>query len=105
MFAFSLQGQFKDAFDIVQNTDSLGVPYDYESIMHYPWNAFSSNGKKTMTPLKPLNGKTPYVALSALDAKQTSLMYDCPGKRLQNVYELLFEVLYQRPKNGDILIQ
>ena len=77
-----IQGRFKDAFDIVQNTDSLGVPYDYGSIMHYPWNAFSANGKKTMTPLQSLNGKTPYVALSDLDAKQTSLMYDCPGKGL-----------------------
>lgn len=72
-------GRFKDAFDIVKNTDSLGVPYDYESIMHYPWNAFSSNGKDTISPLKPLNGKTPYIALSKADAQQTSLMYNCPA--------------------------
>lgn len=76
------QGRFKDAFDIVKNTDSLGVPYDYESIMHYPWNAFSSNGKDTISPLKPLNGKTPYIALSKADAQQTSLMYNCPGKNM-----------------------
>jgi len=72
-------GQFKDAFDIVKNTDSLGVPYDYESIMHYPWNAFSSNGKNTMTPKRDLKGKQPYVELSKLDAEQTSHMYNCPA--------------------------
>jgi len=72
-------GQFKDAFDIVKNTDSLGVPYDYESIMHYPWNAFSSNGRNTMSPKQDLQGKTPYIALSKADAEQTSLMYNCPA--------------------------
>jgi len=71
--------QFKDAFDIVQNTDSLGVSYDYESIMHYPWNAFSSNGKNTITPLRNTKNLVPYVALSKADAEQTSLMYNCPA--------------------------
>ena len=84
-----LQGQFKDAFDIVHNTDSLGVAYDYESIMHYPWNAFSSNGKNTMTAKKPLNGKTPYIELSKADAEQTSLMYNCPGK-VNYTYKTVF---------------
>ena len=69
----------------MKNTDSLGVPYDYESIMHYPWNAFSSNGKNTMTPKQDLKGKTPYVELSKLDAEQTSLMYNCPGKKKINI--------------------
>jgi len=72
-------GQFKDAFDIVKNTDSLGVPYDYESIMHYPWNAFSSNGKNTMSPKRNLNGKVPYIGLSKADAEQVSRMYNCPA--------------------------
>ena len=57
----------------------MGVPYDYESIMHYPWNAFSSNGKDTMSPVRDTKGKTPYIELSAADAKQTSLMYNCAG--------------------------
>nr|XP_002156428.3 unnamed protein product [Hydra vulgaris] len=71
--------QFKDAFDIVKETSSLGVDYDYASIMHYPWNAFSSNGKDTITPIKPLNGKTPYIELSKDDIEQVSRMYNCPA--------------------------
>jgi len=71
--------QFKDAFDIVQNTNSMNVPYDYESIMHYPWNAFSSNGKDTMTPIKDTKGKVPYIEMSKADALQVSRMYNCPA--------------------------
>jgi len=71
-------GWFKDAFDKVKGTDDYGVPYDYESIMHYPWNAFSSTGKDTMSPKRPTNGKVPYIELSKDDALQTSRMYNCP---------------------------
>ena len=54
-----------------------GVPYDYSSIMHYPWTAFSKNGKDTMVPIRSLNGKTPYVKLSPDDALQARRMYKC----------------------------
>jgi len=70
-------GQFDSAFRKEKMGVSLGVKYDYESIMHYPWSAFSSNGQDTMSPKKSTN-QVPYVALSKLDALQTSLMYDCP---------------------------
>ena len=57
-----------------------GVPYDYSSIMHYPWTAFSKDGKsQTLVPIRPLNGKTPYVKLSDSDALQANRMYKCAG--------------------------
>ncbi|KAL7645904.1 UNVERIFIED_CONTAM: hypothetical protein RMT77_002801 [Armadillidium vulgare] len=35
-------------FDIIPDEDVLKVPYDYESIMHYPENAYSKNGNLTI---------------------------------------------------------
>ncbi|KXJ22470.1 Blastula protease 10 [Exaiptasia diaphana] len=58
------------------------VPYDYSSIMHYPWTAFSKNGKETIQPIRDLNGKLPYIALSDDDALQANRMYKCPGHKL-----------------------
>ena len=57
-----------------------GVPYDFESIMHYPFTAFSKNGKPTIRNVVPMNGKVPYVELSDGDAQQTNAMYKCNGK-------------------------
>ncbi|XP_078359766.1 zinc metalloproteinase nas-15-like [Oculina patagonica] len=70
----------------VQGTEVVdyGVPYDYSSIMHYPWTAFSKNGQMTMEPIRHLNGKTPYVRLSDDDALQARRMYQCSSKSLRN---------------------
>jgi len=59
--------------------DSLGVPYDYASIMHYPWNAFSQTwGKDTMKPIRRVR-VPPYEHISPLDVKQAMLFYKCGG--------------------------
>ncbi|XP_028391807.1 zinc metalloproteinase nas-14-like [Dendronephthya gigantea] len=58
--------------------DSVGEPYDYASIMHYPFNAFSKDwNKDTIIPLRPLNGKEPYIELTKSDARQANIMYKC----------------------------
>ena len=78
---FSLPG-LEDAFakrKYGTEVVDYGVPYDFGSIMHYPFTAFSKNGKPTIRAISSMNGKTPYVGLSADDAKQTNLMYKCNG--------------------------
>eukprot|EP00795_Rhopilema_esculentum_P001751 gene1751-16235_t len=72
----NIEDWVKSAFDKVKDSDDYGVPYDYASIMHYPWHAFSKNGKDTMSPLRTVT-KQPYIELSDGDAKQTNRMYQC----------------------------
>ncbi|CAH3019601.1 unnamed protein product [Porites evermanni] len=55
----------------------FGVPYDFASIMHYPFTAFSKNGKPTIRNIVDMQGKTPYIVLSDGDARQTNAMYKC----------------------------
>jgi hypothetical protein len=57
-----------------------GSKYDFASIMHYPFTAFSKNGKPTIKAIASMNGKTPYVELSPDDAMQTNKMYKCDGE-------------------------
>ncbi|EDO33955.1 predicted protein, partial [Nematostella vectensis] len=75
--------EFHDAFEKrkwgTEVTD-YGSQYDFASIMHYPFTAFSKNGRPTIKAIADMQGKTPYVALSADDAMQTNAMYKCNGK-------------------------
>ncbi|XP_028402414.1 uncharacterized protein LOC114525354, partial [Dendronephthya gigantea] len=57
--------------------DSLGVIYDYGSVMHYPRRAFSGNGRDTIVPRKPGVEIGQRSRLSGKDALQANLMYQC----------------------------
>ncbi|XP_078663891.1 astacin-like [Branchiostoma floridae x Branchiostoma belcheri] len=76
--------EFRSQFDKYDDSyiDSLGTPYDYGSVMHYPGDAFSSNGQPTIVPSQ--NGVTlgNTEGISAIDAQQMNLLYGCspPGE-------------------------
>lgn len=61
--------------------NSLGIKYDYDSVMHYGPYDFSRNGSKTITAKKKTNikfGSKP--RLSKSDKQQAQLLYKCKGK-------------------------
>ena len=64
-------------FDIEETIDSLGVGYDYNSIMHYDHDAFGTDGRTTLQAhdLTIPIGKA--VELSDLDILQANLLYQC----------------------------
>jgi len=59
--------------------NSLNVPYDYYSVMHYGSKAFTKNQKPTIESIKPGITEFGNTHISPLDAKQANLLYDCPG--------------------------
>ncbi|KAK9502787.1 hypothetical protein O3M35_011493 [Rhynocoris fuscipes] len=59
---------------------TYGVPYNYESIMHYPATSFSKNGEPTILPLdKSVNIKLlgQREKITKHDVKKINLMYNC----------------------------
>lgn len=60
--------------------DTLGLPYDYFSIMHYEWNAFSTNGQATVVALQPgvnLVNASQKKSLTDIDIAEIRKYYDC----------------------------
>ncbi|XP_037824850.1 seminal metalloprotease 1-like, partial [Lucilia sericata] len=56
----------------------FGVGYDYDSVMHYPPQAFSKNGRRTLLSLKSENMNFGQRReLSEKDIKKLNLMYKC----------------------------
>ncbi|XP_062510982.1 blastula protease 10-like [Corticium candelabrum] len=73
------------AFDRMSKSkvNSLKVPYDFLSIMHYDENAFSKNTRPTIQLRHEWKGKTLKLGqrdgLSELDAMQAKMLYGCDG--------------------------
>lgn len=64
--------------------DSLGLLYDYDSIMHYAKNTFSKGTYlDTILPMESTGKKRPEIGqrirLSEGDIAQTNLLYKCPS--------------------------
>jgi hypothetical protein len=66
-------------FRVRENLQDLNVEYDYESIMHYTEYAHSKNGRKTMIPLKNIDGVAigQRESLSEKDILKIKRLYDC----------------------------
>lgn len=75
-----------------EEVNSLGLPYDYDSIMHYAKNTFSKGTYlDTILPMETHGKKRPEIGqrirLSEGDIAQTNLLYKCHSK---NINVLLF---------------
>ena len=62
-----------------QTVDSLGTPYDFQSMMHYGSTAFGIGGRMTIQTKDPKNQHLigNRNGFSKIDIKQLNLMYKC----------------------------
>ncbi|XP_066276698.1 astacin-like isoform X1 [Branchiostoma lanceolatum] len=73
------------AFDKHSESRTLGLPYDYSSVMHYDSHAFSMNGRETITAKRALNGAVlgwwTDAGLNDLDVEKVNTLYGCSTTR------------------------
>lgn len=87
-----------------EEVNSLGLPYDYDSIMHYAKNTFSKGTYlDTILPLETPGKKRPEIGqrikLSEGDIAQTNLLYKCYSKNFHPTYLYSVEkCIYKRGK-------
>lgn len=62
--------------------DTLKIPYDFESIMHYGTHSFTKNDLPTIrsvrTPDRVLGQRN---GLTELDIQEINALYDCQGRQ------------------------
>ncbi|XP_066998547.2 low choriolytic enzyme isoform X2 [Anabrus simplex] len=61
-----------------QDSDDFGLPYDYDSVMHYDRFAFSKNNKPTIEPLVEGVEIGQREGFSEMDIIKLNMLYDCP---------------------------
>ena len=67
----------------VSRIDSLGIPYDYLSVMHYSSNAYGFNGLTTIIAKYPsVEQLGQRIGHSPLDVRQADSPHDCKGRWL-----------------------
>ena len=75
---------FRREFEIedAETADTLGVGYDYNSVMHYKPGAFGNDSTPGITIVADNPGIPvgPGNALSELDVLKINRLYECPGK-------------------------
>ncbi len=59
--------------------DTLGTPYDYQSLLHYGKDYFTSNGQPTLVPKDPTAVIGQRNNLSSIDIQEVQLYYQCIG--------------------------
>ena len=76
--------------------DSLGVGYDYNSIMHYDPHLFAINyTRDTIAALDPTIPVGLNRVLSQLDILQTNLLYKCSSKALLSMNNCIHSICIQ----------
>lgn len=81
-----------------EEVNSLGLAYDYDSIMHYAKNTFSKGTYlDTILPMEVHGKKRPEIGqrvrLSEGDIAQTNLLYKCHSKGFTEIYKVCFKRL------------
>jgi hypothetical protein len=81
----NIEAGFKNQFEIIDKVellDTLGVGYDYNSVMHYKENAYHNKSTPGITIVadKPGIPIGPNLHLTKLDVLKLNTLYNCSGK-------------------------
>ncbi|XP_055348534.1 zinc metalloproteinase nas-1-like [Paramacrobiotus metropolitanus] len=80
----------KNQFEKYESGNTYGLPYDYESIMHYPFNAFARNSEiPTVVPTSGRSRIGQHDNLSPLDVTRIHRRFGCSAAAASSFIELL----------------